>query len=471
VSKDKHLHPDRLLPTGRKQRSIARDLYDATRDVPIVSPHGHTDPAWFATNAPFSDPVSLFLTPDHYILRMLQSRGIGYDALGVPRRDGKPVADGRAAWRLLCANWHLFLGTPSRLWVEHSLEQFFGIDEPLSAANADAAYVAIAGRLNDADLRPRAVLEACKVETIATTEFALDPLTHHAKLKADGLIGKVRTTYRPDDITDPDSPGFADRLKQLGELTGEDTASWAGLIAAHRKRREVFRQYGATATDHGVPSALTLDLAPDEKQDLLTRAFAGSLDSGAAEAFRAQMLTEMAALSADDGMVMQIHAGARRNTDPTLMAERGPNLGADIPGPADYVAALRPLLSRFGNAPNFRLILFTLDETVYARELAPLAGYWSSVLIGPPWWFFDSSFGIRRYFDAVVETAGIYNLAGFNDDTRALLSVPARHDVWRREVARFLSGLVVEHKLSPDSALELAKHLSYQAAKDAYKLP
>ena len=464
------LDPDRLLPASRKQRRIARDLYDPIRDLPIVSPHGHTDPKWFAENKPFADPANLFLTPDHYVLRMLHSRGLIYDALGVPRRDGAAVAAPRDAWRRLCADWQLFLGTPSRLWVEHSLAQFFGIDEPLSAANADATYDAIDRRLNDPDLLPRAILARANVETIATTEFALDPLVHHQALAADGLIGKVRTTYRPDDVTDPDSPGFAGRLRTLAELTGEDTANWDGLINAHRKRREFFRRYGATATDHGVPTALTLDLDPGARQALLDAAMAGTLDRAGAEAFRGQMLTEMAALAVEDGMVMQIHAGSRRNTDPLLLAERGANMGADIPGPTDYVSALQPLLSRFGNAEGFRLILFTLDETSYARELAPIAGYWSSVVLGPPWWFHDSSNGIRRFLDAVIETAGFYNLAGFNDDTRALLSIPARHDVWRREVASYLSRLVAEHRLSAASAGELAVHLSYQAAKDAYRL-
>ena len=465
-----HLHEDLLFPADPARRSIARDLYEGVRALPIISPHGHTEPAWFAEDLPFSDPASLFIIPDHYILRMLGSQGITYDQLGVPRRDGAPVADGRSAWRLMCANWHLFLGTPSRLWVEHSLQQFFGIDEPLSAANADATYDAIDRRLKDPDLRPRAVLDSCNVEVITTTDFSTDALKHHQRLAQDGLTGRIHATYRPDDVTDPDNPAFARNLRTLAELTGEDTAQWSGLIEAHRKRRIEFRRYGATATVHGVPSAMTCDLPEAERQQLLDAALAGTLDADGAERFRGQMLTEMAGLSVEDGMVMQLHAGARRNTDPELMRTRGANLGADIPGPTNYVTGLQPLLSRYGNADGFRLILFTLDETVYGRELAPIAGYWPSVLLGPPWWFYDSSNGMRRFLDAVFETAGFWNLAGFNDDTRALLSIPARHDVWRREVAGFLSGLVVEHRLSKASAAEIASRLSYQAAKDAYRL-
>lgn len=465
------LHPDRLFPADGPSRSIARDLFEAGRDLPIVSPHGHTDPAWFADNPAFADPASLFLTPDHYVLRMLRSQGISYDDLGVPRLDGARVAGGREAWRVFAANWHLFAGTPSRLWIEHSLELFFGITDTLNADNADAIYDAIDARLKDPALRPLAVLDSARVETIATTEFALDELAAHRRIKANGLTGRIRTTYRPDDVTDPDNPAFRANIRRLAEITNCDTASWDGLIDAHRARRALFREFGAVATDHGVPSARTADLPTHEKQALLDRLLAGAGTREDAELFRAQMLTEMAMLSAEDGMVMQLHAGSRRNTDPSLFAERGPNLGADIPMRTDFVNGLAPLLARYGNASGFQLIAFTLDETTYARELAPMAGYWPCLRLGPPWWFHDSALGMRRYLDQVVESAGIYNLAGFNDDTRALLSIPARHDVWRREVCSFLAGLVADHRLDRASATELARFLCYDSAKKAYRLP
>ncbi len=471
MTQSAHLHPDRLFPASEPQKSIARELYPAVKDLPIVSPHGHTDPSWFATNGRFASPTALFLTPDHYVLRMLKSRGIDYDALGIPRKDGKPVeADNRKAWRLFAENYFLFAGTPSKPWIDHSLEAVFGITEELSAETADSIFDAIDAKLGSPDLLPRAILDRFNVEVIATTEFALDPLTHHQSMEGQGLIGQIRTTYRPDDVTDPSRPAIVDNLKKFGELTGEDISNWDGLINAHRKRREYFRRFGAVATDHGVPTANTADLSLVEKQALLDKIMAGKHDATDAELFRAQMMTEMALLSVEDGMVMQIHAGSRRNTDPLLFGERGPDLGADIPGPTDYVGGLRALLSRCGNEPNLRLIMFVLDETTYARELAPMAGYWPSLMIGPPWWFHDSPQGIRRYLDQVVETAGFYNLAGFNDDTRALLSIPARHDVWRREVCHFLGTWVGENRISKSSAEEIAIHLSYQAAKDAYRI-
>jgi glucuronate isomerase len=465
-----HLHPDRLFPASEPARSVARELYPEVRDLPLICPHGHTDPSWFADNGRFSDPAALFLTPDHYVLRMLRSRGLSYDDLGVPRKDGKPVAKGRDAWRLFAANYHLFAGTPSKTWIDHSLHWAFGIEEELSSATADAIYDTIDAALATPALLPHALLDRARVEVIATTEFALDPLVHHQKMEANGTIGRVRTTYRPDDVTDPSRAAIVENLHRFGEITGENIATWSGLINAHRNRREYFRRFGAVATDHGVPTANTADLSAPEKQALLDKVLAGRHDAADAELFRAQMMTEMALLSVEDGMVMQIHAGSRRNTDPLLFSERGADLGADIPGPTDYVGGLRALLSRCGNEPNLRLIMFVLDETTYARELAPMAGYWPSLMIGPPWWFHDSPQGIRRYLDQVVETAGFYNLAGFNDDTRALLSIPARHDVWRREVCGFLGTWVGENRLSRSTAEDIAVHLCYQAAKDAYKI-
>ncbi len=466
-----HLHPDRLLPAGDPELSIARALYKEIAGLPIISPHGHVVPQWLADNTPFSDPASLFLTPDHYVLRMMRSQGLSYDDLGVPRKDGKPVAGGREAWRLFAKSYYLFAATPSKTWVDHSLSFMFGINTPLGPDTADEIYDTIDAALKTPELLPLAILDKANVEVLGTTEFALDQLPHHQKLKEKGLIGRIRTTYRPDDVTDPDKPGFAERLATLGELTGENTATWAGLINAHRARRAYFREFGgAVATDHGVPTGLTADLSDTEKQKLLDKVLSGTFDPIHAELFRAQMLTEMAGLSVEDGMVMQIHAGSKRNTDPLLFAERGPDLGADIPSAGDFVHGLQPLLGRYGNEPNLRVILFTLDEDLYAREMAPMAGYWPSLRIGPPWWFHDSPEGIRRYLNQVYESAGFYNLAGFNDDTRALLSIPARHDVWRREVSRFLAGLVAERRLDETAAADIAKHLAYQAAKNAYKL-
>jgi glucuronate isomerase len=465
------LNEDRLLPPDPTQRSIARRLYGEVRGLPIVSPHGHTDPRWFADNQAFPDPAGLLIIPDHYVFRMLYSQGIPLEELGVPRRDGGPVeGDSRAIWRLVAANWHLFRGTPSRMWFEHALADVFGIAERLAPASADRLYDQIAACLARPEFRPRALFERFNIEVLATTESPLDALDHHRKLRASGWKGRVVTAYRPDPVVDPEFEGFPENLARLGALTGEDTGTWAGYLRALAARREYFASLGATSTDHGHPTAATFDLPRATCEELLGKARAGTCTPEEAERFRGQLLTEMARMSVDDGLVMQIHPGSFRNHNPTVFGRFGRDKGADIPTRTEYVRALKPLLDLFGNDRRLSLIVFTLDETAYSRELAPLAGHYPALKLGPPWWFFDSPEGMRRYRQRITETAGFYNTVGFNDDTRAFLSIPARHDVARRMDCGFLAELVSDHRLEEDEAREVAIDLAYRLVKRAYKL-
>lgn len=465
------LDPDRLFPADPATRSIARAVYDAIAGLPIVSPHGHCDPAWFAGDAPFPDPARLLIAPDHYVFRMLHSHGVALEALGVPRADGGAVEqDPRAIWRIFAAHYHLFRGTPTRLWLDWVFAELFGLDVRLTADSADPYYDTIAAALATPAFRPRALFDRLGIEVLTTTEGALDSLAHHDAIRASGWGGRVPTAYRPDAVVDPAFEGFHANLRALGELTGRDTASWDGYLAAHRDRRTYFRARGATATDHGHPTARTADLSRADAAALFARIAAGPADAADAELFRAQMLTESARMSVADGMVMQLHCGSVRNHDAPLFARFGRDKGADIPARIDYVAALKPLLDRFGDADDFTLIVFTLDESTYARELAPLAGHYRCLRLGPPWWFHDSPEGIRRFRETTTETAGFYNTVGFNDDTRAFLSIPARHDVARRMDCGFLARLVAEHRLDLDEAHELAHALTYGLVKQAYKL-
>jgi len=467
------LHPDRLFPAEPATRRLARALYDTVRALPIVSPHGHTDPQWYADNAPFTDPSALFIVPDHYVFRMLYSQGIPLEALGVPRRDDRaatPPYDARAIWHLFARHYPLFRGTPTRLWLDHAFHTVFGIDERLTAESADRYFDRIAACLRDDAFRPRALFERFDIEVIATTESPLDPLAHHRKIRESGWGGRVVTAYRPDPVVDPQFEGFAANVAQFGEITGENASTWSGYLAAHRARRAYFKSMGATSTDHGHPTARSENLDAGQCQRLLDRALAGTIDVGEAELFRAQMLTEMARMSVDDGLVMQIHPGAFRNHNPQVFARFGRDKGADIPMRTDYVHALKPLLDSVGNERELTVILFTLDETTYARELAPLAGHYPALKLGPPWWFHDSFQGMLRFLEQATETAGFANTAGFNDDTRAFMSIPARHDVWRRVVCRFLATAAVEHRLGEDEAMELAPALARDLAKTAYRL-
>ncbi|MDE1986419.1 MAG: glucuronate isomerase [Alphaproteobacteria bacterium] len=464
------LHPDRFFPTDGTTRDIARRLFARVEKLPIISPHGHTDPSWFATDAAFEDATSLFLWPDHYVLRMLYSQGIGFDRLGIAPVQGKPVTtDRRAIWKLFAANYHLFRGTPSRTWLDHAFATVFGLEVRLDADTADHYYDTINEALAKPEFRPRALFKRFNIEALATTEGATDPLLHHAKLKTN-WGGRVVTTFRPDGAVDPDNEEFAKNVALLGELTKENTATWNGYLKALANRRAFFREHGATATDHGHPTARTANLSATECQALLDRALRGRLEVGEAELFRAQMLTEMALMSCEDGMTMQIHPGSFRNHNPALFAMYGRDRGADIPMRTSYVDTLKPLLDRVGTRSDLTIILFTLDESNYARELAPLAGHYPCLKLGPAWWFHDSPEGMMRFRRQVTETAGFYNTVGFNDDTRAYFSIPARHDLARRIDCAYLAELVATHRLDETEAAEIAVDLAYNLPKKAYKL-
>jgi glucuronate isomerase len=461
------LHPDRLFPSDSSTREIARSLYKEVRGLPIVSPHGHTTAGWFASNEPFPDPAKLFVQPDHYVYRMLYSQGVSLEDLEI----GKPeIKDPRRVWRLFASLYWLFRATPTRMWLDFAFQELFGLEVALSEETADLYFDTIADKLKSPEFLPRALYERFNIEVLSTTDSPLDSLEDHKLIRSSGWKGRVVPTFRPDPVVDPEFAGFSDRIAQLGNLTGEDTSTWAGYLAALRKSRARFKDLGCTATDHGHLTAQTADLSRPAAEALYAKALKGVADAAEQELFRAQMLTEMAQMSVEDGLVMQVHPGATRNHNRLVYEKYGRDTGADIPRPTNYVDALRPLLDKVGNERSLTIILFTLDESTYSRELAPLAGHYPCLKLGPPWWFHDSPEGMMRYREQVTETAGFYNTVGFNDDTRAFLSIPARHDVARRVDCAFLARLVAEHRLSESEAVEVAHDLTYCLAKRAYKL-
>jgi len=461
------LHPDRLFPAEPSARKVARELYAEISSLPLVSPHGHTQAAWFARNEPFPNPAALFVQPDHYVFRMLYSQGVSLDDLGIGQAE---IKEPRKVWRLFARHYYLFRGTPTRMWLDYSFQEEFGLAERLSEKNADHYYDLIAEKLQTPEFRPRALYDKFNLEVLATTDSPLDSLGDHKKIRESGWKARIIPNFRPDAVVDPDFPGFTENVSRLGEQTGEDTSSWRGYLNALRKSRERFRQAGCTATDHGHPTAQTANLNENESEKLFAEVQAGNADAARRELFRAQMLTEMAAMSLDDGLIMQIHPGSFRNHNVALYQRYGRDMGADIPQAVNYVSALHPLLTRFGNEKKLTIILFTLDETTYARELAPLAGHYPCLRLGPAWWFNDSPEGMMRFREQVTETAGFYNTVGFNDDTRAFLSIPARHDVARRIDCAFLGRMVAEHRLDEDEAHDVAHALTYRLVKEAYRL-
>jgi glucuronate isomerase len=464
------LHPDRLFPIDKDCREITRRLYDAVKALPIISPHGHTDPSWFANNELFANPHSLFIAPDHYLLRMLYSQGITMAELGIPSEEGEVVADARSAWRTFAEHYYLFSATPTGFWLNHIFSELFNLRVELDENTADHYFDTIADALRQESFRPRALLEKFNIEIIATTDSAIDSLEHHKAISNDSCCAKVIPTYRPDSVIDPEHHAFYQSLSKFGEITGEDVQTWDGYLNAHRKRRAEFIALGATATDHGHPTANTADLSKEECSLLFERVINRQHTKQDAELFRAQMLTEMAGMSISDGLVMQVHPGSFRNHNKQLLAQYGADKGADIPVNIEYTEALRPLLNRFGNNTGLSLILFTMDESTYARELAPLAGHYPCLKLGPAWWFHDSPHGMVRFREQTTETAGFYNTVGFNDDTRALLSIPARHDMARRIDCSYLARLVAEHRLTESQASKIAIDLAYYLPKQAYRI-
>jgi glucuronate isomerase len=461
------LNEDRLFPADEKTRAIARRLYDGIRHLPIVSPHGHTQAGWFARNEPFPDPVKLFVQPDHYVFRMLYSQGISLEELEIGHVH---IENPRRVWRIFASNYHLFRGTPTRLWLDYAFQELFGLSGRLSAATAEEYYETIEAKLATAEFLPRALYERFNIEVLATTDSPLDTLADHAAVRDSGWEGRIVPTFRPDAVVDPEFPGFLDHLRKLEALTGENTTTWRGYLRALEKRREFFKSMGATATDHGHLTPVTMDLSETSAATLFEQVISGTAFAADLEIFRGQMLTEMARMSLEDGLVMQIHPGSVRNHNAQLHAKYGRDMGADIPQATNYVDALRPLLDRFGNEAGLTIILFTLDETTYSRELAPLAGHYPCLKLGPPWWFNDSPEGMLRFREQATETAGFYNTVGFNDDTRAFLSIPARHDVARRVDAGFLAHLVADHRIDEDEAVELAEELTVGLVRKAYRL-
>ena len=466
------LPPDRYFDPDPAQRAMARQLYAIVADLPLVCPHGHVDPRLFADpDYRFGSPAELLIIPDHYVFRMLFSQGVAMEDLGVPRRDGGPTeTDHRLIWQRFADRAYLFQGTPTGVWLRDELADVFGIDEKLTAENAQAVYDAIDAQLRTPEFTPRALYERFNIEVLCTTDAATATLAEHQAIRASGWDGRILPTFRPDAVVNIDAPGWAAQIDLLGERAGIDVVDYASYIAALENRRAFFKSLGATATDHAAVSAYTGALTPTEAEAVFQRTRRGHAGADDAARFTGHMLMEMARMSVEDGLVMQLHVGSLRNHNEDVFARFGPDMGADIPVTAEFTRNLRPLLNRFGADPNFTLVLFNLDETTYARELAPLAGHYPAVKLGPPWWFYDSLNGIARFFDGVVETAGIYNTAGFNDDTRAYPSIPARHDLWRRAAANWVAGLVVRHIVDEEDGAAMVRQLAYDLAKTTYRL-
>jgi glucuronate isomerase len=467
-----HLPDDRYFDPDPAQRRIAGELYETVADLPLICPHGHVDPRLLADeDATFGTPAELLIIPDHYVFRLLYSQGISLETLGVPRLDGGPVEqDHRKIWQLFADNFYLFRGTPTGAWLAHELCAVLGIEEKLSSETAQDIYDRIVDRLATPEFRPRALFERFNIEVLCTTDAATDPLHQHQAIRASGWKGDVRPTFRPDALVNLLTPGWGKNINALSEVSSVTVHSYPTFIQALEGRRGFFKSMGAAATDHAAQSAYTAELAPPEADAIFQRALRGRTTPEDAHRFTAHMMMESARMSIEDGLVMQFHVGSVRNHNQPTFDRFGPDKGCDIPERSEFTHNLRPLLNKYGNDPRLTFIVFNLDESVYSRELAPLAGHYPAMRLGPPWWFHDSINGITRYFDRVMETAGLHNTVGFNDDTRAFPSIPARHDLWRRVSANWIAGLVVRGIVDLDDAQEMIVDMAYRLAKRGYKI-
>ncbi|MEE4195386.1 MAG: glucuronate isomerase [Anaerolineae bacterium] len=464
------LNPDRYFSPNSAQRELARSLYELVENAPIISPHGHVDPKLFSDpNATFGTPTDLLIIPDHYVFRMLYSQGIPLESLGVPRIDGGEVeSDHRKIWQVFAEHYFLFRGTPSGGWIDHSLHEILNIGQRLNGKSAQDIYDEISEKLSGEAFQPRNLLSGLNIEVLCTTDAATDALADHQKMRADGFGENIYPTFRPDAVVNLETEGWIENIQKLSEVSGIVITNYASFVQALEQRRTFFKEMGAHATDHAALTAYTQELSPKEANSIFQAALQGEVTAADAMRFTGHMLIEMARMSIDDGLVMQVHVGSFRNHNQRLFQRFGRDKGADIPIASEFTQNLRPLLNKYGSDPNLHMILFTLDEDTYSRELATLAGVYPSLKVGPPWWFHDSPNGMRRYLNTILETAGIYNTAGFNDDTRAFLSIPARHDVWRRVTCDWLAGMVLEGRIAEEDAPQIAADFAYNLAQKAY---
>ena len=465
LNKDRFFDPDPTI------RSIARELYNSVKDLPIVSPHGHVAPKLFAENKPFPNPAELIIIPDHYVFRMFYSQGISLHLLGIPRVDGKPVeSDHRKIWQVFCENFYLFAGTPTGVWIQHEFVTVFGVDEKLNGESSQRIYDRIEEKLQTPEFMPRAMFNSFNIEVLTTTDAAGDSLEYHKKIRDSGWNGKIIPCFRPDAVINMRSKSWRENINALSEASGIDIDSYYNFIKALENRREFFKLMGATSTDHAVVIPYTEKLSEHEAEKIFQSALKDKTTDEDADLFSAHMLMEMARMSIDDGLVMQIHPGSYRSHNSEIYETFGTDKGCDIPVQTEFTKNLHELLNTYGKNPGLTLIIFTLDESTYSRELAPLAGHYPALKLGPPWWFHDSIEGMTRYRQRVTETAGIYNTVGFNDDTRAFPSIPARHDLSRRVDSNFLAGLVARHIIDMNDAVKMSHELAYNLVKKSYKL-
>jgi len=340
-----------------------------------------------------------------------------------------------------------------------------------SAETADEIYDRIDALLKTDAFRPRELFDHFNIQFIATTDDPCDDLHFHQALAANQeWQRRIVPTFRPDKYLEPLKETWKADVDLLGELSGVDTGSYAGWVAAMENRRAYFKANGAVSTDHSHQDAEAEPLDAAEAELLYAAARAESIAADDAARLRKDFVFQQARMASEDGLVMTIHPAVARNHHIPTFEKYGADVGCDFPISVEFVRALKPMLNAFGTNPNFQLIIFTMDETVYSRELGPMASFYPSVYAGVPWWMIDAPDATARFRRAITETCGFGKTTGMIDDTRALLSIPARHDMARRLDCGYLAELVGDHRLSMDEAMDTAHDLVAVQSQRAFKL-
>lgn len=462
----------KLFNLRNSRDRIAQDLFESVGELPLICPHGHVPPQLFSTeNEKFDNPAELFITSDHYVLRMLLSQGVRCQDLGIQGvSDESYISAPEQIWQIFCDHYHLFDGTPTGLWIENILAMVFGIMKKPDSENAIELYQQMAQSLRSASFNLRKLFQKFNIEVLCTTDDVTDSLNVHQEISQAGWQGRILPTLRMDRVVDIQHPTWPDHIQALSSFTHQEIVDYRSFIWAIEKRRTDYQALGCKASDLSLKTPYTCQLSNQKSEEFFQLGLKKQITDDEALQFKGQLILELARMSAEDGMVMQLRAGIYRNHSPGIFQELGPDMGFDIPVKVEWTQNLKPLLDAYGMDTNLCLILFTLDESNYARELAPIAGAYPAIKLGPPWWFNDSPQGIRRYFDSVMETAGFENTVGFNDDARNFLSIPARHDLWRRISALWLADLVQNGQLSGSDARKRMADLAYGLAKSGYRL-
>ncbi|MEN9954281.1 MAG: hypothetical protein RL028_883 [Actinomycetota bacterium] len=469
MNKAQSLDSNRLLVSAGTDSAIALELYGEIRDLPIISPHGHVDPNLFVRNEKFESPTDLFIYHDHYITRLLHADGVSMVELRKPQSDAD-LSHAKNAWLKFFERWAMFAGTASGYWFQESLQTVFGITQEPSAENALAIFEQIALELARDEMSPIELLKSFNIEFLATTDDPCDDLAAHSILNGDaGLATRFAPTFRPDFYIDPRTEDWLERVQRICTMTSQ-LVNHKGLVEALWLRRVFFKSQGAVSVDIGAATAFTTVLPTADAEALFEKAKAGTISEAEALLYRGNMITEMVRMSCEDELVITLHVGVHRNHSAPTLEKFGRDTGHDLPIQAEFVQNLKPVLDLYGLHPNLTLILFSLDESTWGREIAPLASFYPSVRIGAPWWFLDAPDSATRFREATVEIAGFYRGSGFIDDTRAFLSIPARHDMARKVEAAFLAKLVTQGRISIETARKIVTDIVVAIPKRAFKL-